>query len=127
MKLRISKNAIRCRIQQNELRMLHEKGRVIEKLSLGSLDHQTFSYALTASTLIDAVDVEYEDGLVNILVPAELVNEMVETDRVGISGEKHFNNQPPLSILIEKDFKCLSHREEDADAFPHPDEDTASC
>ena len=29
-----------------------------------------------------------------------------------------------VCVMIEKDFKCLTHREEDIDAFAHPDAST---
>lgn len=122
MKIRISKNGIRYRIQQKELLTLHEDGVVSERLCFGSMDTQTFTYAIEASAHIKAIDVMYADCSIKILVPAHVVKEMVETDRIGIRGEKQFDDQTPLSLLVEKDFKCLSHREEDADAFPHPDE-----
>ena len=37
-----------------------------------------------------------------------------------LSGEQALANGKPLSILIEKDFKCVHADETDADAYPNP-------
>ena len=64
------------------------------------------------------------DGLVVSLPKAE-VQEWAETDRVSLFAEQDLGDAGVLSLLIEKDFKCLEpghHRDcaDDDDTFPHP-------
>ena len=42
---------------------------------------------------------------------------------MGISDDLFLENEDKLSILVEKDFKCLTDRSEDeSDMFPNPKE-----
>lgn len=49
-------------------------------------------------------------------MPSEMVEEFVNTDRVGFDGQSGI-----VKILIEKDFGCLDNTLEDqSDNFPNP-------
>ena len=66
----------------------------------------------------DAVDVSADlDGFsIVISVPEQTINEWAGSDAISIEHD----GTP--SVLIEKDFACLSERtnEDDSDAFPNP-------
>ena len=125
MKLRILGDSIRIRIQQQELADLEQHGTVYDAIHFGI--GSVLSYEVQSSESVHALDAHYEPGRIVILIPKADVKEMVQTDRVGVSHEKPLDAGNTLKILIEKDFKCLTPRSEDADAFPHPDEAQGSC
>ena len=122
MKLRIQGNSIRLRIQQQELLALHASGRVIERVEFGVTPAEQLEYVLE-QTVIDELSVSFVAGRLVVHIPAAVVAEMVDTDRVGISGEVVLSENKTLSVLVEKDFKCLTPRADDIDAFPHPEAD----
>ncbi len=119
MKLRIKRNAIRIRIQQQELLDLFNKGAIEEIIVFGP--EQTFKYRLEVSQDIEQAHAGFLNDCIAVLIPHQAVSEMVKTDRVGITSNVPIDNQETLSILVEKDFKCLTFRAEDTDAFPHPE------
>jgi hypothetical protein len=46
-----------------------------------------------------------------------------------MSGEQVLDDGAKLTILVEKDFACLTPREgeDESDMFPNPDDDGAKC
>ena len=127
MKLRLLGNSIRIRIQQKELATLAIEGFIKETLSLGPLPANTFSYSLERSSRSHELDAHFEGNCMSVFISSSLVQELVETDRVGVKFQKPLTDGKSLSILVEKDFKCLTPREEDSDAFPHPSAEHGAC
>lgn len=122
MKLRIKDNALRVRIQQHELSQLHNQGELISEVRFGPAADQVFSYKLVASNRTKKLEAAFYNQCICITVPRDAVLEMVQTERVGISNMQSMEDGDSLSLVFEKDFKCLTPREEDSDAFPHPAE-----
>src|SRR4029077_16188909 len=60
----------------------------------------------------------YQNGWVRIQIPGARATDWVTSDAVGLSGEQHLDAGKNLSILIEKDFKCLHNP--DPKAYPNP-------
>ena len=127
MKLRLLGNSIRIRIQQNELATLEGGGAIKEEVSFGPSSEQVFIYTLVPSSTLDEIDARFEDGRVSVFIPYSAVQEMAKTDRVGFARKKTLDGTKSLSILIEKDFKCLTPRAEDDDAFPYPNSEQSVC
>ncbi|MBX2818183.1 MAG: hypothetical protein KTR29_00840 [Rhodothermaceae bacterium] len=121
MKLRISGNSIRIRLQQQELAYLIKFGLVQDSVTFSLDPSRSLSYALVAADHVNEVEAQYEEGQILISVPKQVLTEIAETDRVGISYQKRLGDDT-LAILIEKDYKCLTPRAEDEDAFPHPEQ-----
>jgi len=48
---------------------------------------------------------------------------------VSISGEQVLADGDQLKILVEKDFVCLTNREDEdeSDMYPHPEADKVKC
>ena len=59
---------------------------------------------------------------IQVTVPTAMVQRWAEPEEVAIRGEQALTRDASLSILLEKDFVCLTPRdgEEDADSFPNP-------
>lgn len=113
MKLRIKGNSLRLRLTQGEVAELAAEGSVRETVSFGD---RSLGYEIRS--VRDAADVSGDlDGLsIVVSVPEQTLNDWAKSDAVSIEHD----GTP--SVLIEKDFACLSERknEDDADAFPNP-------
>lgn len=122
MKLRLLDNSIRIRIQQKELEALHLKGHIEAVTRIGPLTQQQFRYRLEKETLANPLTATLTDQTLTIGIAPEAVDSLVQTDQVGVSTEHEPEAPEKLYILVEKDFKCLTPRSGEEDAFPHPDE-----
>lgn len=112
MKIRIKDNSIRLRLTKSEVDDFVNNGIVEGRTEF--LTGQSLTYALSKSTSFDA---SFNEGKIRIALPEELVNGWQNNPIVGFDHE--FNNG--LKILVEKDFKCLTPREEDeSDHFENP-------
>jgi len=122
MKLRIRQNTIRLRLKQSEVARIESGQAIVEETRFpGSV--LTFSLQVSDN---GATSANFEQGKLAIRVPADDVTRWARSDQVSIVAEQAVDGSDTLSLLIEKDFKCLSpghHRpgEDDADTYPHPD------
>ena len=119
MKLRIRGNTLRLRLTRGEVDQLATDGVCEETMHLA---RAWLSYRLVTDTGSDTVEAQLADNTVTVVLPATRVADWAKSDGISIEAR-----HGPLSILVEKDFACLTPRagEDDADAFPHP-ETTAS-
>ena len=118
MKLRIQGNSIRVRLTQTEVNKLGEGGECISHLDFPN-GHR-LSYRLSVAT---ALACDFSDNLITVALPETAVKGWATTDQVGIKGDLNLENGDELSILVEKDFQCLTERAEDeSDLFPNPKE-----
>lgn len=63
---------------------------------------------------------------ISVCLPSEVVDEWTNTDLVSIRGTQPLDDGSDLIILVEKDFTCLTPREDEdeSDNFPNPDMDS---
>ncbi|MFN7998481.1 MAG: hypothetical protein U0Q18_32970 [Bryobacteraceae bacterium] len=114
MKLRIQGNSLRFRLTRSEVATLDEGGLIAETTHFG-IGHP-LTYRLRKKTDGVGVRAELADGVITVSAPAGEVHKWATSDEVGITARDGV-----LRIAIEKDFRCLTHRDEDAaDAYPHP-------
>ncbi len=118
MKLRLHGNSLRLRLNQGEVAQFSKTGYVEESIEFGP--GANLSYVLESCSKITAPQAIYRNGELRIQVSCAATKEWVTTDRVEISGEQSLANGKPLSILIEKDFKCIHSDHPDHDAYPNP-------
>jgi hypothetical protein len=123
MKLRLHGNSVRLRLNQAEVAQFSKTGYVEETVQFGP--GSSLCYILESRTKITNPQAIFLNGELRVQISCAALKEWVTTDRVGISGQQALSNGKPLSILIEKDFKCLHTGERDDDAFPNPVEDAA--
>lgn len=117
MKLRIRGNSIRLRLLKSEVARLAESGEVSESTDFGG--GAKLTYRLIVDSQAGDVAASFASGVISVNLPAAVAEEWAANDeQVGIEAEID-----GLSILIEKDFACLT-REDDPDnldAFPNPE------
>jgi len=125
MKLRIRENTIRLRLKQNEVEKLASGESIVEQTRFPD---SVLTYRLDVSK-DGPFSASFQDGNLTICLPEPQVTQWAKNDEVSIVAEQTLGNADVLSLLVEKDFKCLvpgHHRlnEDDADTYPHPDAET---
>jgi len=126
MKLRTTRNSIRLRLSQTDVTKLAETGVVEETVQIGPEITNALSYRLVRSQAVDTTKAQFEQNCLIVLVPSDQADQWSTSEEVGIEASQQTSNGGELSILIEKDFACLTPRtgDDDKDAFPNP---SAAC
>jgi hypothetical protein len=121
MKLRIRGETIRLRLKRSEVDQIAAGTSVSEETYFpGSV----LTYRLDVSEDND-ISASFNNGSLVIDVPKSMVLDWASTDEVSLCAEQKISGTGFLSLLIEKDFRCIEpghHRdsEDDEDTFPHP-------
>ena len=124
MKLRIRGSSVRLRLTQDEVARI-AAGQSVSESSV--FPGGQFRYQLSVSSTA-AIAADFSDGTMVVELPRRMAADWASGDDVSLYGEQAVDGEK-LTILVEKDFACLSpggHREsaDDAGAFPHPDADS---
>ena len=114
MKIRIKGNSLRYRLTRSEVDRLSADGRLEERTEFAG---RSLIYAIeSASKDATNLSAEFTGDKIVLYLPKEMINELVNTERVGFEGSSGL-----VSLLIEKDFVCIDRVEEDqADNYPNP-------
>ena len=123
MKLRIKGNSIRLRLLRPEVEELERAGVVTETTVFGA--DSTLEYRISVSD-IEKVTATFFESVLEVHVPLGIAKEWFSTEMVGFDGTVD-NEDEGLTILVEKDFVCLTRTDDpdNAIAYPHPEE--AAC
>ncbi len=114
MKIRIKGNTLRYRLTKSEIARLGADGSLEERTEFAG---STLFYAIEQAGK-DAIGLsaDFTGNRIVLYMPKEMIDELVNTDRVGFEGSSGL-----LGLLIEKDFVCIDRVEEDqSDNYPHP-------
>ncbi len=101
MKLRLTENAVRLRLESAELNDFAVLGRIEETVEFGPGEAGSLRFALESSDE-DEVRASLEDGLLTIAVPKPAVRRWTTSGDVGIEAIQHFKDRK-LEITVEKD------------------------
>jgi hypothetical protein len=118
MKLRIHANALRLRLNQAEVGQFSKTGWLEEVVEFAP--GASLSFALESLSSLPAPRAVYQNSSLRIQLPAQTANHWITSDEVGIQAEQPVSAGRHLSILIEKDFKCVHSPNPDPDAYPNP-------
>ena len=118
MKLRIHGNALRLRLNQAEVGQFSKTGWLEEVVDFAP--GATLSFVLESLSSVKEARAVYQNNSLRIQLPASTANHWITTDEVGIQAEQPTGHGKQLSILIEKDFKCVHSPNPDPDAYPNP-------
>ncbi len=127
MKLRIRDNSIRLRLMRGEVDTLREKG--IVKAHTGFPGGRTFRYSVESSPASVNPAAFFSENEISVRLPETAVLAWATSEQISLQGEQRLDDGNQLRILIEKDFVCLTGRddEDESDMFPHPEADSGSC
>ena len=121
MKLRIRGNSMRLRLKRGEVDQLAAGTSIAEETHFPGA---VLTYRLDVSEN-SSISATFDNGSLVVSLPKSKVLNWASTDEVSLFAEQKLSGSGALSLLIEKDFKCLEpghHRdcEDDEDTFPHP-------
>ena len=125
MKLRIRGNTIRVRLKQSEVKTLATGRSLVEETRF---PESVLQYRLDTNEEGD-FSAEFQEGTLAIRLPSDAVAQWAASDQVSLLTEQQVGTSDVLSLLVEKDFACLSpgdhrHDEDDEDTYPHPAADS---
>jgi hypothetical protein len=118
MKLRIRGDSIRLRLQRGEVYELAETGRVEDQLVFGPAERLVYAVEMHDDAEVALVR---SPGEITVLLPAEDTQGWAYSDQTGFEAVAD-NGEDGLTILVEKDFSCLTVRtgEDDSDSYQNP-------
>ena len=117
MKIRIRGNSIRYRLDKQDIAALEQTGKVEEETRIGA---GALHFCIKAKDSAEA-KIKLEAQAVPLPLPLAQVQQWIKTEQVGIEQEIANPDGSILKIVVEKDFKCLTTRDEDdSQAFDNP-------
>lgn len=122
MKLRIRRNSLRLRLGESEVAKLVRGETVTERVQFSLTPPVEFTYSLAISSGDDRIAASLVANEIRITVPKDLATHWGNSSEVGMSHQQQVGPDATLSILIEKDFRCLAPRpgEDESDNFANP-------
>lgn len=126
MKLRTNKNAIRFRLNQQELKEFSINGVIQESIRFSPKSTEHLTYSLIQADRED-ISVSFINNHLRIYIPTAQALKWCSSEDVGFDCHLPIEDDKTLYVLIEKDFKCLTPRdnEDESDNFPNPN--LATC
>ncbi len=90
---------------------------------------RTFRYSVESSPASVNPAAFFSDNQIIVRLPETVVLAWANSEQVSMAGEQVLDDGDKLRILVEKDFVCLTGRddEDESDMFPHPAADKLSC
>jgi hypothetical protein len=119
MKIRIKGNSLRIRLSRTEVNKLATDGYLEEKTEFPSAN---FCYALKRKDDIKHLEADFINNTVTMYVPEALTTAWPDNEIVGFDHKVELKTGALLSLLLEKDFKCIDADvlEDQSDNFEHP-------
>jgi hypothetical protein len=112
MKIRIKGNSLRYRLTKSDIYRLSREGYLEDKTDFGN---RVLVYVIQ-KTMENNLSAFFDDNVICLQIPGEMIDELESTDRVGFEGK-----EGNLLLLVEKDFTCLDNVNEDqSDNYPNP-------
>lgn len=126
MKLRIRDNSVRLRLTKSEVKHLCDTHSI--ESTVGFPGGRRLRYAIGVSAADAAMTASYRDDTLLVSLPAKMAADWEKSDEITLSGAVDIGGDT-LSILVEKDFACLSPREgeDESDMFANPQHGKVSC
>ena len=115
MKIRIKGDSIRLRLSQSEVAEIGAGNKVFENTHFSD---SVLGYVLKSHTDLTPVKAFFQDNQIEISINHTVANTWANSDQVGVTSSEEVKP----SILIEKDFQCLTGRpgEDESDMFQNP-------
>ena len=127
MKLRIRDNSIRLRLMRAEVETLRSEGLVAARTEFPG--GRSLRYCVESSPASVNPAAFFSDNEISVRLPETTVLAWATTEQVSIQGEQVLVDGDTLVILVEKDFVCLTGRddEDESDMYPHPEAGKVHC
>ena len=127
MKLRIKDNSVRLRLARSEVDALRDRGEVVART--GFPGGRVMQYRVESSPASVNPAALFSDNVITVRWPEAEVTQGANSEQISLSGEQTLDDGDLLTILVEKDFACLTPREgeDESDRFPNPDAGSGTC
>ena len=112
---------------RGEVDSLRDNGLV--EANTGFPGGRSFRYSVESSPASVVPGAFFSDNQIIVRLPETTVLAWASSDQVSIEGEQVLDDGARLKILVEKDFVCLTGREDEdeSDMYPQPEADSARC
>jgi hypothetical protein len=118
MKIRIKDNSLRYRLTKSEVQILCSTGELHASTDFGV---SRFYYSIKVQEQVNELDAEFVGDCITLFFSKTEAASWTNSDRITYKCRKTWAKGSELSLLLEKDFVCLDHTEEDqSDNFPNP-------
>ena len=126
MKLRIRDNSLRLRLAKSEVASLDAGGTVEASIEFPGGAQLRYSACLLREA--PALTASFRDNVLCVVIPQDLGRAWAQSEEISLFGVVELNDAE-LTILVEKDFACLTPREgeDESDLYPHPEQGQAAC
>jgi hypothetical protein len=127
VKLRIRDNSVRLRLMRAEVEALRQQGVVSARTVFPG--GREFRYEVESSPASITPAAFFSDNVLTVRLPESTVLAWATTEQVSIEGNQALVDGDSLRVLVEKDFVCLTGRddEDESDMYPHPNAPDGSC
>ncbi|WP_291912905.1 hypothetical protein [Chitinophaga sp. CB10] len=117
MKIRLRGNSIRYRLDKIDMELLETVGKIDSITHIGA---GTLHFVIRGKDIPAPIAKLEHDG-VHLLIPITQLHLWISSGEVGFSLNIANEDGSNLAILVEKDFKCLTDRDEDdSQSFDNP-------
>lgn len=104
MKLRIHKNSLRIRLDDDDLASLIETGSVAEELRFGDGEIACLVYSVETRGAAEGVSAELHPGRIRVFIPPETARNLADETEVAVEATLAGDGRPDLQLLVEKEF-----------------------
>jgi hypothetical protein len=89
----------------------------------------SFDYILESSPATVKPEAHISNNVLTVRIPEAEILSWANSEEVSISASQILDGGDQLSILVEKDFACLTPREgeDETDMYPHPETGKQDC
>ncbi len=127
MKLRVRDSSIRLRLTRSEVELVRTDGLVRGRVAFDG--RNSFDYILESSPATVKPEAHISNNVLTVRIPEAEILSWANSEEVSISASQILDGGDQLSILVEKDFSCLTPREgeDETDMYPHPEAGKQDC
>jgi hypothetical protein len=121
MKLRLTSDSVRLRLNRTDVAQLAQSGALSERVEFSG--RVAFVYGLRISGEFEKGIARFADGELIVSVPAAPAAAWMSSNReVGLYYDQESQGGGILHLIIEKDFQCIDGPPEEIDpaGYPHP-------
>ncbi len=121
MKLRLKQNTIRIRLARDEVEALMLNGSARSQTRFAIQQCLKYHINLTNS---DLPTIAFSDQTIVVSLPMEQLGDWHNNELVGFSWNISLEGDEQVSLLVEKDFQCLTARsgEDESNLYENPNQ-----
>lgn len=115
MKLRLTSDMVRLRVDRSDLDQFHSEGWV--SVTTPIAPDTAFTFALERDPEASEPSVRLSDTVLTVVLPSSTADAWATSDEVGIETKQETETDTSLQILVEKDLGCLHKAGDETDTF----------